>query len=76
MSKSETFSINKKVSALLVTERKDRELTQAQVATKLKKPQSFVSKYESGQRQLTVADLIAICKAIGLKPSQFFKLFD
>ena len=76
MSKSETFSINKRISQLLATERKKTALTQAEVAAKIRKPQSFVSKYENGQRQLTIADLTLICKAIGLKPSKFLKLLD
>src|SRR4051812_26009378 len=34
---------------LLTQARLDAELTQAQVAIRLKRPQSFVSKYESGE---------------------------
>lgn len=76
MSKSKTFSINQRVSELLAEERQAAGLTQAEVSTKLNKPQSFISKYESGQRSLSVGDVISVCKAIGLKPSKFFKFFD
>jgi transcriptional regulator with XRE-family HTH domain len=76
MSKSESFVINQKVSRLLAAERKAKGITQAALAVKLKKPQSYVSKYENGQRQLTIADFTAICKAIGVKPSGFFKMFE
>jgi len=76
MSKSETFTINKKVSQLLASERKGKGVTQAALAIKLKKPQSFVSKYENGQRQLTVADFTSVCKALKLKPADFFTMLD
>ena len=76
MSKSTTFQTNKEIARLLASERKRKNLTQAEVAQKLRKPQSFVSKYESGQRQLTTADFIAVCKAIGIKSSSFLYAFE
>jgi transcriptional regulator with XRE-family HTH domain len=54
---------------LLTQARLDAELTQAQVAARLKRPQSFVSKYESGERQLDVIEFLSICKAIGVEPT-------
>ena len=44
-------------------------LTQVQVATALKRPQSFVSKYESGERNLDVVEFVAVCKALGVSPA-------
>ena len=43
-------------------------LTQADVAAKLKRPQSFVSKYESGERNLDVIEFLAVCRAVGVQP--------
>lgn len=40
-------------------------LTQSEVAGALHKPQSYVSKYESGERTLSVLELRAICRATG-----------
>jgi transcriptional regulator with XRE-family HTH domain len=40
--------------------------TQAALAKKLGLPQSFVSKYESGERLLTFTEVIAICDLLGL----------
>jgi transcriptional regulator with XRE-family HTH domain len=39
------------------------QLTQAQLSSKLNRPQSYVSKYESGERKLTLIEVreIAIC---------------
>lgn len=55
----------KKLRQLLAQARSDAGLTQAQVAERLKRPQSFVSKYENGERQLDVVEFLAVCKAIG-----------
>ena len=47
-------------------------LTQAQVAKALKKPQSFVSKCESGERRVDFAELQAFAHLYG-RPLDFFK---
>ncbi|WP_309906388.1 helix-turn-helix transcriptional regulator [Variovorax soli] len=56
----------KKLSSQLAEARAAAGLTQAQVAQRLKRPQSFVSKYENGERQLDVVEFIAVCKVIGI----------
>src|SRR5258708_828463 len=40
-------------------------LTQAQVAKKLKKPQSFVARFESGQRRIDVVELSYVAEIYG-----------
>ena len=40
-------------------------LKQADVAVRLGVPQSFVSKYESGQRKLDVIELREVCAVLG-----------
>jgi transcriptional regulator with XRE-family HTH domain len=47
-------------------------LTQAQVARKLSKPQSFVSKLESGERRVDFVELQQLAK-IYKKPLSFFR---
>jgi ribosome-binding protein aMBF1 (putative translation factor) len=76
MSKSENFTINRKISELLASKRKASGITQAELAVKIKKPQSFVSKYENGQKKLIVAEFVQICKALGLNPSDFLKQYE
>ena len=44
--------------------RKSAGLTQAEVAGRLKRPQSFVAKYENGERRLDVLEFVAVCRAI------------
>jgi|APEBP8051072661_1049379.scaffolds.fasta_scaffold35919_2 transcriptional regulator, XRE family len=53
----------------LVRARLANELTQINVATALGRPQSFVSKYESGERTLDVIEFIQICQVIGVSPT-------
>jgi DNA-binding transcriptional regulator YiaG len=54
-----------RLCALLVRLRRDAGLTQVRVAESLGVPQSFVSKYESGQRRLDVIELDHIATALG-----------
>jgi transcriptional regulator with XRE-family HTH domain len=44
-------------------------LTQRQVADSLKLPQSFVSKYETGDRSISPFDLIRIARALRIDTS-------
>jgi DNA-binding XRE family transcriptional regulator len=60
----------RRLRTLLAQARTEASLTQAQVAEKLKRPQSFVSKYESGERQLDVIEFLGVCRAIGIPPAQ------
>lgn len=50
--------------AYIKTLRRSAGLTQADVARRLNKPQSYVSKYESGERGLNILELRAICRAL------------
>jgi transcriptional regulator with XRE-family HTH domain len=45
--------------------RREAGLTKVDVATRLDVPQSFVSKYESGERRLDVIELRHVAAAIG-----------
>lgn len=45
--------------------RQDSGLRQADLADRIGEPQSFVSKYESGERRLDILEVRAICLAIG-----------
>jgi transcriptional regulator with XRE-family HTH domain len=53
--------------------RVEEGITQLQLANMLKKPQSFVSKYESGERRIDVQEFIYICKALQKAPSEVIK---
>jgi transcriptional regulator with XRE-family HTH domain len=53
---------------LMVRARKAAGLTQHALALRLEKPQSFVAKYEGGERRLDVVEFIAIFRALGADP--------
>ena len=52
----------------LIQARKDAGLTQQQVADKLGRPQSFVAKYENGERRLDVVEFLEIAKLLDAEP--------
>jgi transcriptional regulator with XRE-family HTH domain len=53
--------------SLLIEARRSRRLTQAEVAKRLDRPQSFVSKYESGERRLDVIEFLEVAAALGVE---------
>lgn len=59
---------HRRLIRLLRTTRKEAGLTQQVVADRLKVPQSFVAKYEGGERRLGVLEFIDIAKALGVDP--------
>jgi cyanate lyase len=58
---------------LLVKSRKEAGLTQAQVAAKLGRYQSFVAMVESGQRRVQVVEFLDFAEAIGFDPRKIIK---
>ncbi len=60
-----------KLQSLLREIRQNAGLTQKELATKLGRPQSFVSKYESGERRLDVLELREVCHAIKITLASF-----
>jgi transcriptional regulator with XRE-family HTH domain len=54
----------------LVAAREAAGLTQIQLAEKLTRTQSFVSKYELGERRLDVVEFVLVCRCIGVAPSK------
>jgi transcriptional regulator with XRE-family HTH domain len=62
--------------ALLRQVRLEAGLRQVDVAAKLRKPQSFVSNYESGERRLGLLELQALCEVLEIKLDDFVKRFQ
>ena len=61
--------------ALLVAVRKDADIRQQALAKALGKPQSFVAKYEGGERRIDVVEFIAIARALKADPVKLFREF-
>ena len=56
------------LQTLLSAARKDGNLTQAELAERLNKPQSFVAKYENGERRSDVIAFLDITRALEIQP--------
>ena len=52
----------------LVAARKKAGITQQQLADRIGRPQSFVAKYENGERRLDVVEFLEIADLIGVDP--------
>lgn len=50
--------------------------TQAKLAEKLGKPQSYIAKYETGERRLDVIELLDILDAFGGDAAKFISAFN
>lgn len=58
---------------ILKQARLDSGLTQFDVAKRLGRPQSFVSKCESGERRIDVAEFLAFCQAFRTDPLEVLR---
>jgi transcriptional regulator with XRE-family HTH domain len=65
-----------KLLFLLKEIRQKNGITQVELAQKLGVPQSFVSKYESGERQLDILELRQICQLIGISFDNFVRQLE
>jgi ribosome-binding protein aMBF1 (putative translation factor) len=56
--------------AAIVAARQAAGLTQRQLAAKLKRSNSFVWKFEAGERQLNVLEFVEVARALEVKASK------
>lgn len=59
--------------SLMADLRVTAKLPQSELAARLGAPQSFVSKYESGERRLDVIEFVSVCDALGVAPDLILK---
>lgn len=58
---------------ILTAARKRTGLTQRHVAEALGRPQSFVAKYEGGERRLDVVEFVAVARALNTDPLKLLR---
>jgi transcriptional regulator with XRE-family HTH domain len=58
---------------MLIEARSNADLTQAELAKRIGRPQPFISLVERGERRIDVIQFYAIMKALGLDPEQAFR---
>jgi transcriptional regulator with XRE-family HTH domain len=73
MGKSIHTPQHQKLRELLIAARKKAKLTQAEVAERLGRPQSFVAKYEGGERRLDVIEFIEVARALDAEPAKLVR---
>jgi transcriptional regulator with XRE-family HTH domain len=61
--------------AMLVAVRHAAGIRQQKLAEKLGKPQSFIAKYEGGERRIDLVEFIAIARALDADPVKLLKDF-
>lgn len=66
MKKSIYSDKHRKLCELLIEARNSAGLTQQELASQLRKPQSFIAKYEGGERRLDLVELIEISSNLSL----------
>ena len=76
MRKAQSVSPQEQLQSLLRLVRSEAGLTQTDVAQRLHQPQSFVSKYESGERRLDILELREVCDALGTSLAEFVKRLE
>lgn len=67
---------HKRLVALLRQIRLDAGLTQVDLAKRLREPQAFVSRYETGERRLDLLELRQVCRAVGISLKDFVREFE
>lgn len=66
----------RKVRELLRDLREAAGLRQVDLAARLKRPQSFVSKYESGEKTLDFLEVGEVCRALGIPLVDFVRRYE
>ena len=59
--------------ALLRETREQAGMTQTELAKRLGKPQSFVAKFEGGERRLDVVEFLEVARALGADPIRIIR---
>ena len=67
---------HQKLCGLIRRLREEREITQSALAERLKVPQSFVSKVETGERRLDVLELRAVCAVLQMPLRKFVQMLE
>jgi transcriptional regulator with XRE-family HTH domain len=73
MGRKSSFSAEYRLFCRLLRDARNKAgLTQQDVAKRLKRPQSYVSKYESAERRLDVIEFLRVTKALRIAPHAIF----
>jgi transcriptional regulator with XRE-family HTH domain len=66
----------KEATRFIARVRVEAGLTQSELAARLGTDQTFISKYESGERRLDILELREVCQVIGIDFVAFIRRLD
>jgi transcriptional regulator with XRE-family HTH domain len=72
MAKTLRTRAHKALIAVLIGTRREAGLTQRDLAKKLRRPHSWVSKIETGERRVDVGEFMEIARALRIDPVALF----
>ena len=75
MPRSKNTQSNASFRQLVKELRLAKGVTQTQLAKRLELPQSYVSKYETGERRLDFSETVIVCGALGISLKTFVDLY-
>jgi ribosome-binding protein aMBF1 (putative translation factor) len=61
------------VASVIAKARERKELSQRELAARLKRPHSVIGMIESNQRQVNVPEFIALAEALDIDPAELFR---
>ncbi len=76
MQKSVSSEDYRRFRQLLRELRRQAGLSQTELAERLNRPQSFVSKAESGERRIDIIELRSFCQALGISLPEFIEQLE
>ena len=66
----------KRLLSLLRELRVEAGLTQTELGSRIQKDQTFISKYESGERRLDILEVREVCNALGITLNEFVRRLE
>ena len=63
-----TTKRHQRLIEILIDARKRAGIRQAELARRVGKTQTFVARFEAGQRRIDAIELLALCEIIGIDP--------
>ena len=70
------MSIEEKIGLALRNYREAAGLSQEQLSFKANLHRTYIGSVERGERNISLINIITLCKALNVKPSELFKIFD
>lgn len=70
------MSIEEKIGLAFRHYREEAKLSQEQLSFKANLHRTYIGSVERGERNISLINIISLCKALNVKPSELFKNFD